>query len=249
MLGSAPRHAATGWREAADEEPESPDRAILWQSMQSLAAVVRPKAQALASAAAAAVDNVMQEAEVQAAVIRSEALAALDAQVASIAPWQTLGEQFSILEDELRVRIMNIALSESNFTAERQGRRRPGNILPGCGPMAKAALEADDNLRQMRFQLVPKRLSEEDFWRAYFWHVANVKCELLHDWKTANTVRRTAVMEDEAALAPDDEPLASATDGPPSTPAAIAGEAEAASTTVPLDDLDAEFERLVTSPS
>ena len=68
--------------------------------------------------------------------------------------------------------------------------------------MANAALAADDTLRALRFKFVPARLTEEEFWRCYFWHVANVKCELLHDWRTANGARREAAIEEERSLAP-----------------------------------------------
>ena len=82
------------------------------------------------------------------------------------------------------------------------------------------------------------RLTEEEFWRCYFWHVANVKCEMLHDWRTANGARRAAAMEDEATLAPvDDAGLGGG------------GTAAADEDAVEADDLDAEFERLVASPT
>ena len=90
----------------------------------------------------------------------------------------------------------------------------------------------------LRFRLVPARLSEEDFWRCYFWHVANIKCELCHDWTGANQARREvveAVASDEALLAADPDS--------PSTKGSGAGRAG------PRDaDLDAEFDRLVMSP-
>ena len=102
--------------------------------------------------------------------------------------------------------------------------------------MANAALAEDEALRGLRFQLVPARLSEEDFWRCYFWKVANIKCELLHDWRTANDGRRRAAMEDEATLlAP--------VDGAEGASGSSTLEEEEAT------DLDAEFERLVASPS
>ena len=101
--------------------------------------------------------------------------------------------------------------------------------------MANAALAADDTLRALRFKFVPARLTEEEFWRCYFWHVANVKCELLHDWRTANGARREAAMEEEATLAPDEDLAGGASGG---------GEESGAT-----DDLDAEFERLVASPT
>jgi len=227
--------------------PESPDRPVLMGAMQALAAAVRPKVEAVASAATAAVDSALGEAELVAATIRSEAVLAKEAQAASIAPWQTLGEQFSILEDELRVRIFRIALTEANFSKETaMRRRRDGNILPGCSGMANAALLGDDALRALRFKLVPGRLSEEEFWRSYFWHVANVKCELLHDWRTANTMRREAAMEEEMALSAEDDGSAGATTV---SGAALDVVLPGAADGVCADDLDEEFERLVASPS
>ena len=182
--------------------------------------------------------------EAEAHALRQQQRVEAEASVCGIAPWQTLAEQYSILEDELRVRILRISTSEGNFSTRTaaQGRRRPGNILPGCLPMANAALAEDEPLRELRFRLVPARMSEEDFWRCYFWHVANVKCELLHDWRTANGARRAAALEEEASLAPvaDEADPASSFDQ-------VAGGAEASG--VDADDLDAEFERLVSSPS
>ena len=167
---------------------------------------------------------------------------------AAIAPWQTLSEQFSILEDELRARIFKIA-QESNFSeaiAQRHTAFRMGNIMPGCGPMAGAALEADAELCALRYRLVPARISEEAFWRCYFWHVSNVKLELLHDWTTANRARRAAVLEDDAILASDTpvRGVAAADDAAAGQPQHHVGGA----TAFPADELDAEFERLVGSP-
>ena len=167
---------------------------------------------------------------------------------AAIAPWQTLSEQFSILEDELRARIFKIA-QESNFSeaiAQRHTAFRMGNIMPGCGPMAGAALEADAELCELRYRLVPARISEEAFWRCYFWHVSNVKLELLHDWTTANRARRAAVLEDDAILASDTpvRGVAAADDAAAGQPQHHVGGA----TAFPADELDAEFERLVGSP-
>ncbi|OAD55431.1 Synapse-associated protein of 47 kDa [Eufriesea mexicana] len=39
-------------------------------------------------------------------------------------------------------------------------------------PMAQATLALDPNLENMRFQLVPKVISEENFWRNYFYRVS-----------------------------------------------------------------------------
>ena len=84
---------------------------------------------------------------------------------------------------------------ESNSPEVANQAQRPDSILPSCTPMANAALAGDERLREVRFRLVPSRLSEEQFWRCYFWHVTLLKCELLHDWRTANSTRRDAVLD------------------------------------------------------
>ena len=97
---------------------------------------------------------------------RLQQQAELEVTAASIPPWQTLAEQYSILEDELRERILRVSTDESCFDSTKAGlRRRDGNILPACLPMAKAALEADLNLSQLRYRLVPARMTDENFWR------------------------------------------------------------------------------------
>ncbi|GBG26069.1 Ankyrin repeat domain-containing protein 34B [Hondaea fermentalgiana] len=45
---------------------------------------------------------------------------------------------------------------------------------------AKCALELDTNLSKARLALVPGKIQEETFWRAYFWHVELVKLDLIH---------------------------------------------------------------------
>ena len=42
-------------------------------------------------------------------------------------------------------------------------------------PVAMATLKEDENLEKMRFQLVPKKVKEEAFWRNYFYRVSLVK--------------------------------------------------------------------------
>ena len=100
--------------------------------------------------------------------------------------------------------------------------------------MATASLEADPALEELRFKLVPARLSEEDFWRCYFWHVANIKCDLLNDFATANKVKRDAVLADEKALSTE-------------VPSNGNGEPPAGGEAPAFDhfELDEEFERLV----
>jgi hypothetical protein len=42
-------------------------------------------------------------------------------------------------------------------------------------PVALATLDVDENLKQMRFDLVPKQIHEETFWRNYFYRVSLIK--------------------------------------------------------------------------
>jgi len=217
-------NSVIGWSELADD-PMSPDRPVtnalrsrpVTNALRSSAVALSNIASAAANAAAQVFDTALRPAEQDLLHEKASEVTA-----PSIAPWQTLGEQFSILEEELRARIMHIPESESNFSeqvAKQHTAFCKSAILPGCGPMANAALEQDSMLRELRFRMVPSRISEEAFWRSYFWHVANVKMEMLHDWKTANS---------------------GVADGATASSAASA---------VSTDDLDAEFERLVGSPS
>lgn len=40
-------------------------------------------------------------------------------------------------------------------------------------------MQYDENLRNLRFQYVPKRMKEQEFWRRYFIAVRNIKHEFL----------------------------------------------------------------------
>jgi len=42
-------------------------------------------------------------------------------------------------------------------------------------PVALATLDVDENLKHMRFDLVPKQINEETFWRNYFYRVSLIK--------------------------------------------------------------------------
>jgi len=48
-------------------------------------------------------------------------------------------------------------------------------------PIAKAILKDDPNLEKMRYELVPKVVSEENFWRNYFYRVTLLKESMSED--------------------------------------------------------------------
>ncbi|XP_076467008.1 uncharacterized protein LOC143298156 [Babylonia areolata] len=64
-------------------------------------------------------------------------------------------------------------------------------------PVAMATLREDANLRLMRYQLVPKRTSEETFWRNYFYHVSLVKRSVQLDTGTRLDSQTTAEEEED----------------------------------------------------
>jgi len=195
--------------------------------------LLRDGAQFVAHGLTHAVASVAHEA----AALRAREEASREAHAAARPPWRTLAEQLSILEPALRERCLRISLSPAHFTRELAARPAAArDVVPGCLPTAHAALEEDEALRALRFELVPSRLSEEEFWRCYFWRVALIKCELCHDWSEANRLRRQAKLEvDEAQTA--DALLLAAQQGEEEGTASGEGPSEA--------ELDAEFDRLV----
>ena len=192
---------------------------------------------------AQAVVCALRDVEHEATAIEAREAAASTLRCEAVPPWQTLGEQFSILEPDLQRKCLSIAHDHSNFSRNLALRRGTNtDILPGCLPMANAALAADAALRELRFAMVPARMSEEEFWRCYFWHVAMIKCELCHDWSGANQVRRQAKDLHDAVRAADEALLSADPDEEERSP--TRGGAG-----VPSDaELNAEFDLLVSSP-
>eukprot|EP00479_Gromia_sphaerica_P004535 TRINITY_DN1532_c0_g1_i3.p1 TRINITY_DN1532_c0_g1~~TRINITY_DN1532_c0_g1_i3.p1 ORF type:complete len:152 (-),score=31.43 TRINITY_DN1532_c0_g1_i3:394-849(-) len=50
--------------------------------------------------------------------------------------------------------------------------------MEAAAPYSLEALNADENLRDMRFQLVPKEVSETTFWRNYFYRISLIREKL-----------------------------------------------------------------------
>ena len=149
------------------------DRPILTDFIKSSASSVATALSSTLEFTKDALKQMEAEADLEAARLHARVAAEAELRSTSIPPWQTLSEQFAILEDELKVRILRISRDQGNFTQERARTQvvRQASVLPGCLPMANAAIAADPTLGELRFRLVPGRLSEEEFWRCYFWHV------------------------------------------------------------------------------
>ncbi|XP_044576194.1 synapse-associated protein of 47 kDa isoform X6 [Cotesia glomerata] len=85
----------------------------------------------------------------------------------AVAPW--IGAPN---EDALREECLALSTDRRNFV-----RAPPPGVefdwdFEAVQPMAQATLALDPNLENMRFELVPKVISEENFWRNYFYRVS-----------------------------------------------------------------------------
>ncbi|KAL0052724.1 hypothetical protein WJX82_006686 [Trebouxia sp. C0006] len=88
-------------------------------------------------------------------------------------PWQPLTPEEHGYERQLRDAVLLISQSPQIFLQDASiaANQLPADILASAG----AVLEADEGLRQLRFRLVPKYCSEEQFWNRYFAAVERVK--------------------------------------------------------------------------
>lgn len=88
----------------------------------------------------------------------------------AVPPWVGYNE-----EEAMKNQILALSTDERNFL------RDPPSGVPfhfesdSMYPVALATLQEDKNLSKMRFQLVPKKISEERFWRNYFYRVSLIK--------------------------------------------------------------------------
>lgn len=76
-------------------------------------------------------------------------------------------------EEFAREHIFSLSSDERNFLAEPPMDDEVKN--KNAEKLALELLKVDPNLQQMRFRLVPKQISEEHFWRNYFYRVSLVK--------------------------------------------------------------------------
>lgn len=86
-------------------------------------------------------------------------------------PWYGYNEA-----EEMKTQILDISSSSKNLLREPP----PGSTmlpisLDSCIGQAMLMLSEDPRLEQIRFALVPKKISEEKFWRNYFYRVHLVK--------------------------------------------------------------------------
>ncbi|XP_043281514.1 synapse-associated protein of 47 kDa isoform X4 [Venturia canescens] len=108
----------------------------------------------------------------------------------AVAPWVGAPN-----EDALREECLALSTDRRNFV-----RAPPPGVefawdFEAVQPMAQATLALDPNLETMRFELVPKVITEENFWRNYFYRVS-----LLRQSHELNAMASQAESNPNAAL-------------------------------------------------
>ncbi|KAK7500101.1 hypothetical protein BaRGS_00008648, partial [Batillaria attramentaria] len=89
---------------------------------------------------------------------------------AAVPPWVGYNE-----EEAMKSQILALSSDKRNFL-----RNPPSGVkyqfdFATAYPVALATLQEDPNLQKMRFELVPKKVTEEQFWRNYFYRVSLIK--------------------------------------------------------------------------
>nr|XP_022291898.1 synapse-associated protein 1-like isoform X1 [Crassostrea virginica] len=89
---------------------------------------------------------------------------------AAVPPWVGYNE-----EESMKAQILALSKDKRNFL-----RNPPAGVqfqfdFESMFPIAMATLQEDENLNKMRFDLVPKQIKEEAFWRNYFYRVSLIK--------------------------------------------------------------------------
>ncbi|XP_060065414.1 synapse-associated protein 1-like [Ylistrum balloti] len=89
---------------------------------------------------------------------------------AAVPPWIGYNE-----EESMKTQILALSTDKRHFL-----RNPPSGIqfqfhFESMFPIATATLQEDPNLQKMRFELVPKQINEETFWRNYFYRVSLIK--------------------------------------------------------------------------
>jgi len=78
-------------------------------------------------------------------------------------------------EEQLREQILQLSKDKRNFLRAPPAGAQFEFEYKVCQPVALAILEHDQNLQEMRFQLVPKVTKEVDFWKNYFYRISLIK--------------------------------------------------------------------------
>ncbi|KND02968.1 uncharacterized protein SPPG_08976 [Spizellomyces punctatus DAOM BR117] len=88
----------------------------------------------------------------------------------NLLPWAGVAD-----EGELKAKILAISSHRENFLED-----IPSEFvfdLNASYPTAMEMLKLDSKLQDMRFELVPKKIKDAQFWHAYFYHISQLKLQ------------------------------------------------------------------------
>lgn len=89
---------------------------------------------------------------------------------ASVPPWIGYNE-----EESMKKQILALSEDKRNFLRNPPAGVQYSFDFDSLYPVAMATLQEDPELQKMRFELVPKQITEENFWRNYFYRVSLIK--------------------------------------------------------------------------
>ena len=94
-------------------------------------------------------------------------------------PWEPQTPEEIPLERELRSKILKLSQSSEPWLEEYRENEKlaPEEAIE----RASEILKVDENLRKIRFELVPKVVNEEEFWVRYFAAVHRLRCRLVDE--------------------------------------------------------------------
>lgn len=78
-------------------------------------------------------------------------------------------------EESVKQQILSLSADKRNFVRSPPAAVQFDFNFEEMHPVAEAVLQEDKNLQGMRFELVPKLVNEETFWRNYFYRVSLIK--------------------------------------------------------------------------
>jgi len=128
------------------------------------------------------------------------------------------------LEEDLKRRILKLTKDQTNFIAKAPDSSIFSFDMKAATPYATKAIELDQDLRKLRFKLVPQKVPETEFWRNYFYRVSLIREQLsvepLHLSSVAKIVSDENKAKDEDANG-DEEVAIKDKEKTPAKPASV----------------------------
>lgn len=108
-------------------------------------------------------------------------------------------------EKELQAKILKLSLDRRTFLAPAPDESAFAFSFESAWPLAQFALRLDPKLERARFLLVPRKLTEQQFWRNYLYRVESIrhtaKVDSIFDMPEEEAQRRKKIAADNMPLA------------------------------------------------